>query len=195
MRCIILPISAGSLGLASPPAYHSIRDTAGSNSTYLNGVNFASGGAGVSDLTNKVIHNEKLCYTMLYILRIYLYRIHLHTESQTDKDEHAFMLNIMLDLQGQCFSFDHQIERDYSSVHSELVRQIRQPQATAHLSKSIFVVAIGGNDIILRALPPAVELTVEVAAVISLPPQEFIHSLEQTLRRQLQVCADSVCSY
>jgi fructoselysine-6-P-deglycase FrlB-like protein len=101
----------------------------------------------------------------------------------------------MLDLQGQCFSFDHQIERDYSSVHSELVRQIRQPHATAHLSKSIFVVAIGGNDIILRALPPAVELTVEVAAVISLPPQEFIHSLEQTLRRQLQVCADSVCSY
>ncbi|KAG0548721.1 hypothetical protein BDA96_01G191400 [Sorghum bicolor] len=132
---------AGSLGLASPPAYHSIRDTAGSNSTYLDGINFASGGAGVCDLTNK----------------------------------------------GQCFSFDHQIECDYSSVHSELVRQLGQPQATDHLSKSIFVVAIGGNDIIFRALPrPAVDLTAEVLAVISLPPQEFIDSLAQTLRRQLQ---------
>lgn len=93
-----------------------------------------------------------------------------------------------MDLQGQCFSFNDQIERDYLSVHSELVRQLGQPQAAAHLSKSIFVVAIGGNDIILRALPPAAgELTVEVAAVISLSPQEFVHSLAQTLKRQLQV--------
>lgn len=69
------------------------------------------------------------------------------------------------------------------------MRQLGQPQATDHLSKSIFVVAIGGNDIIFRALPrPAVDLTAEVLAVISLPPQEFIDSLAQTLRRQLQVC-------
>lgn len=95
------------------------------------------------------------------------------------------MLDRWINLQGQCFSFDDQIERDYFSVHSELVRQLGEPQAMAHLSRSIFAVAIGGNDIILRALPPAVDLTVVEVQVIS--PQQFVDSLAQTLKRQLQV--------
>jgi hypothetical protein len=47
-------ITAGHLKLASPPPYLSICNTSSSNSIYLKGVNFASGGAGVSSQTNKV---------------------------------------------------------------------------------------------------------------------------------------------
>ncbi|KAJ1294707.1 hypothetical protein BS78_01G166200 [Paspalum vaginatum] len=132
---------AGSLGLASPPAYHSVYNTTGSYSVYLNGINFASGGAGVFDLTNK----------------------------------------------GLCFSFDHQIERDFFSVHSELVRKLGQPQAMAHLARSIFAVAIGGNDIIDRALLSAdADLTVELEATTIVSTRQFIDSMAQTLKRQLQ---------
>ncbi|KAL6880666.1 hypothetical protein ACP4OV_012231 [Aristida adscensionis] len=123
---------ADGLQLASPPAYHSICNTTGSYSIYLNGVNFASGGAGVSDLTNK----------------------------------------------GQCFSFDDQIECDYLNVYSKLVEQLGRPEAMAHLADSIFAVAIGGNDIINRALLPVDKLTCS--------PEQFIDSLAQTLKRQLQ---------
>ena len=86
-----------------------------------------------------------------------------------------------MDLQGQCFSFDEQIYRDYFEVYSELVKQLGQPQALAHLAKSVFSIAIGGNDIINNVLLP-----VEKLPVIS-SPQQFINSLAQTLERQLQV--------
>lgn len=44
---------AGSLSVATPPAYRSIGNTTGNSSIFLNGVNFASGGAGVLKLTSK----------------------------------------------------------------------------------------------------------------------------------------------
>ncbi|TKV92737.1 hypothetical protein SEVIR_9G179800v4 [Setaria viridis] len=132
---------AGNLGLASPPPYHSISNTTpGRYSTFLTGVNFASGGAGVLGLTNK----------------------------------------------GQCFSFDHQIERDYLNVYSGLVQQLGEPQAMAHLAKSIFTVAIGGNDIIFRALPPTVTVELLAVELQVFSPQQFIELLAQNLERQLQ---------
>ncbi|CAN6287631.1 unnamed protein product [Urochloa humidicola] len=132
---------AGSLGLASPPPYHSINNaTPGRYSTFLKGVNFASGGAGVLDLTNK----------------------------------------------GQCFSFHHQIERDYFNMYSELVQQLGEPKAMDHLAKSIFTVAIGGNDIIFRALPPSVTVQLPEVELQILSPQRFIELLAKTLERQLQ---------
>lgn len=97
-------------------------------------------------------------------------------------------------MQGLCFSFDHQIELDFLNVYTELVRKLGQAEAMSHLSKSIFTVAIGGNDIILRSLPPtvtfelpAVELQLQV-----LPPQGFVELMAQTLERQLQVCTQTV---
>ncbi|KAF8722013.1 hypothetical protein HU200_022637 [Digitaria exilis] len=125
--------------LGTPPPYHSISDSAAErDSTFLKGVNFASGGAG-----------------------------------------------------GLCFSFDNQIELDYLNMYSELVRKLGQAQAMDHLSKSIFAVAIGGNDIILRSLPPgAPTVTVELPAVELqlqvLTPQQFVELMVQTLERQLQ---------
>ena len=47
-------IAAGSVSVATPPAYRSIGNTTGNSSIFLNGVNFASGGAGVLKLTSKV---------------------------------------------------------------------------------------------------------------------------------------------
>lgn len=93
-----------------------------------------------------------------------------------------------MDLQGQCFSFDHQIERDYLNVYSGLVQQLGKPQAMAHLAKSIFTVAIGGNDIIFRALPPTVTVELLAVELQVLSPQRFIELLAQNLERQLQVC-------
>ncbi|TVU46334.1 hypothetical protein EJB05_05860, partial [Eragrostis curvula] len=125
---------ANSLGLPSPPAYHSICDTTEKYSIFLNGVNFASGGAGVSDLTNK----------------------------------------------GQCFSFSEQIDCDYFNVSTELVKQLGQPQAQAHLFKSIFTIAIGGNDIINSVLLPVDRLPILSSS------QHFIESLAQTLKSQME---------
>uniref|UniRef100_J3LQG7 GDSL esterase/lipase n=2 Tax=Oryza brachyantha TaxID=4533 RepID=J3LQG7_ORYBR len=127
---------ASSLGLDSPPPYLSIRNS--SNSTiYLKGINFASGGAGVSDLTNK----------------------------------------------GQCISFDEQIERDYSKVHAALVKRLGKRNASTHLGESLFVVAIGGNDIIMQVLfSPVTELLST--------QKQFISTLADTLKRQLQSLYD-----
>ena len=84
--------------------------------------------------------------------------------------------------------FDHQIERDYLDVYTDLVRQLGRPQAMAHLARSVFTVAIGGNDIILRAAPPTVAVELPPAELQVLPPQPFVDLLAQTLERQLQVC-------
>lgn len=46
--------AAEKLGLATSPPYLALPS---SNANYVNGVNFASGGAGVSNATNKVPNN------------------------------------------------------------------------------------------------------------------------------------------
>ncbi|RCV42017.1 hypothetical protein SETIT_9G181200v2 [Setaria italica] len=119
---------ADNLGLASPPPYLALSR---SNANYANGVNFASGGAGVSKATNK----------------------------------------------GLCISFDKQIDY-FSSVYASLAQSLGQAQAAAHLSKSLFVITIGSNDIIHYAKSSS--------AAGNLPPQPFVDALIQTLTAQLQ---------
>ncbi|KAF0921672.1 hypothetical protein E2562_013409 [Oryza meyeriana var. granulata] len=80
---------------------------------------------------------------------------------------------------GQCISFDEQIERDYSQVEAALVQQLGQPQASIHLAKSLFVVAIGGNDIINHVL-------LSPASQLIRSQDQIITSLADTLKRQLQ---------
>jgi hypothetical protein len=48
--------AAENLGLATSPPYLALSSS--SNPNYANGVNFASGGAGVSNLTNKVRQSQ-----------------------------------------------------------------------------------------------------------------------------------------
>jgi hypothetical protein len=81
-------------------------------------------------------------------------------------------------MQGQCISFDEQIDQHYSTVHATLVEQLGPRQASTHLAESLFSVAIGGNDIINRVL---------LSQLVGTQDQ-FISSLANSLKRQLQVC-------
>ncbi|CAL4917714.1 unnamed protein product [Urochloa decumbens] len=117
---------ADNLGLASPPPYLALSS---SSANYVNGVNFASGGAGVSNDTNK----------------------------------------------GQCIVFDKQIDY-FSSVSASLAQSLGQAQASAHLSKSLFAITIGSNDIIHYARSSSAGDS----------PQPFVDALIQTLTAQLQ---------
>jgi phospholipase/lecithinase/hemolysin len=126
---------ADNLGLASPPPYLALSKS--SNANYANGVNFASGGAGVLNSTNK----------------------------------------------DQCISFDKQI--DYiSSVSASLAQSLGQAQAAAHLSKSLFAITIGSNDIIHYARSSS--SSAATAGGAGDPSQQFVDALIQALTGQLQ---------
>ncbi|KQK14339.1 GDSL esterase/lipase At5g55050 [Brachypodium distachyon] len=129
------------LNLAStPPPYMSIRNNPSNRFIYPSGVNFASGGAGVSSETNK----------------------------------------------GQCISFDQQIDQHYSGVYKALVNQLGQNMTLARLAKSIFTVAIGGNDI-LNYVRGASRLVRFLRFFRYRPsPEQFIASLAQSLEGQLE---------
>nr|XP_034570535.1 GDSL esterase/lipase At5g55050-like [Setaria viridis] len=58
-NAVLVPV-ADNLGLASPPPYLALSR---SNANYANGVNFASGGAGVSKATNKVRQSPNIAIT------------------------------------------------------------------------------------------------------------------------------------
>ncbi|CAM0949253.1 unnamed protein product [Alopecurus aequalis] len=129
---------AGHLQLLSPPPYLSVYSPLSSKSIYLKGINFASGGAGVSNQTNK----------------------------------------------GLCVSFDYQIDHHYSEVYASLVQQLGQEEASAHLGRSIFAVAIGGNDIINYVNQSRVDKL--LSSPPQAPPEQFIDSLALSLKGQLQ---------
>ncbi|RLN39860.1 hypothetical protein C2845_PM01G36270 [Panicum miliaceum] len=79
--------------------------------------------------------------------------------------------------QGLAISFDEQIERDYAAVYGGLVRQLGPAQASVHVARSIFTVAIGGNDIAARVLSDQRQMSSD---------QQLIGSLAQSLKRKLQ---------
>ncbi|CAL5005048.1 unnamed protein product [Urochloa decumbens] len=135
---------ADNLGLASPPPYLALSSSS-SSANYVNGVNFASGGAGVSNATNQGCPISEHC----------------HLRENQD---------------GQCIVFDKQIDY-FSSVSASLSQSLGQAQATAHLSKSLFAIAIGSNDIIHYA---------RSSSAAGDSPQPFVDALIQTLTAQLQ---------
>ncbi|KAF7075518.1 hypothetical protein CFC21_080291 [Triticum aestivum] len=120
---------AEKLGLATSPPYLALSSS--SNANYVNGVSFASGGAGVSNDTNTEL----------------------------------------------CITFDKQIEY-YSGVYASLARSLGQTQATIHLTKSIFAITIGSNDIIHYAKANA--------AATPSQQQQYVDALIQSLSGQLQ---------
>lgn len=89
-------------------------------------------------------------------------------------------------IQGQCISFDHQIDHQFSKVNASLVQQLGQAQASAHLSRSIFAVAIGGNDILNYVRPSLVNQVISPCPPTQ-SPDEFVASLALSLQDQLQV--------
>lgn len=121
------------IGVPSPPPYLSISSSSNKTNKFLDGVNFASGGAGILNSTNK----------------------------------------------GQCLSFDKQIDY-YSTVHGALVQQLGSAEAQNHLSKSVFSIIIGSNDIINYAKK-------NNSNKLNLTPQHFVDSLISLLRVQLKM--------
>ncbi|KAI3940558.1 hypothetical protein MKW92_036166 [Papaver armeniacum] len=80
----------------------------------------------------------------------------------------------------QSISLDEQTEF-FSSVHGELEQQqLGKPSAASYLAKSIFLISIGGNDIIGYSKPDS-DLPGKYGS-----PQNYIDTLMFTFRRQLK---------
>lgn len=81
-------------------------------------------------------------------------------------------------VQGKCISFDEQI--DYlATVYGVLVQQLGAEKTVDHLSKSIFAVVIGSNELIKYAKSDPADST---------SPEDFVATLVATLQDQLKVC-------
>ncbi|CAH8381889.1 unnamed protein product [Eruca vesicaria subsp. sativa] len=96
---------AEKFGLPLPPPYRSLKGPLKEKKreyAALTGVNFASGGAGIFNSSDKKL--------------------------------------------GQSIPLSHQVD-DWLSIHYEVTGQIRPAEAQVHLSKSLFIVVIGSNDL------------------------------------------------
>lgn len=80
-------------------------------------------------------------------------------------------------IQGKCISFDEQIDY-FATVYGVLAEQLGIEKTLDHLSKSIFAVVIGSNELINYAKSDLTD---------SVSPVDFVGSLLATLRGQLKV--------
>jgi hypothetical protein len=80
-------------------------------------------------------------------------------------------------IQGKCISFDEQIDY-FATVYSVLAEQLGTEKSQDHLSKSIFGVVIGSNELIHYAKSDLANST---------SPADFVGSLLATLQGQLKV--------
>lgn len=126
---------AEKLGLPSAPPYLSLISKSNlSNASFVAGVSFASGGAGIFDGTDA------------------LYKQSLPLKKQVDY---------------------------YATVYERLVQQLGSAGAQEHLSKSVFAVVIGSNDIL--GYYGSDSSTRNKTA-----PQQFVDSMAATLKEQLK---------
>ncbi|KAF3324304.1 GDSL esterase/lipase [Carex littledalei] len=77
---------------------------------------------------------------------------------------------------GKCISFDEQIDY-FATVYGVLVQQLGAEKTLDHLSKSIFAVVIGSNELIKYA---------KSDPATSTSPEDFVASLVATLQDQLK---------
>ncbi|KAK1584035.1 hypothetical protein Q3G72_029276 [Acer saccharum] len=94
---------AEKVGLPTSPPYLSLKNNKNRASLFMNGVSFASGGAGIFNGTDQALH--------------------------------------------QAIPLTEQVDY-YATVHQDLVNQLGSSGAQQHLSKSLFTVVIGSNDIL-----------------------------------------------
>ncbi|KAJ4981063.1 hypothetical protein NE237_031900 [Protea cynaroides] len=119
------------LGLSTLPPYLSLVSASNKSTSFLGGINFASGGAGILNHTKQFF-----------------------------------------------ISLDEQIEY-YSSVYGELVKQLGPDESQKLLSKSIFGIVIGSNDM-LGYFGPSSTLSQKMT------PQQFVDLMISTLPGQLK---------
>ncbi|KAF3453433.1 hypothetical protein FNV43_RR03873 [Rhamnella rubrinervis] len=122
---------AEKVGLPTSPPYLSLTNMLNkNNASFLSGISFASGAAGILDITNKDL----------------------------------------------AISMNKQVKYYTTSVYEEVVQQLGASEALNHLSKSLFYIVIGNNDIMkyFDRLP------------VTQQPQEFVDSMILTLKQQLK---------
>ena len=81
-----------------------------------------------------------------------------------------------------CLTFNKQIDY-FTSVYTDLVQQLGSAQAQDHISKSIFSFIIGSNDILAYT-----------RSSNGKTPQQLVDSMITTLRGQLKVLIEWLCS-
>ncbi|TXG67553.1 hypothetical protein EZV62_008828 [Acer yangbiense] len=124
---------AEKVGLPTSPPYLSLKNNKNRASLFMNGVSFASGGAGIFNGTDQALH--------------------------------------------QAIPLTEQVDY-YATVHQDLVNQLGSSGAQQHLSKSLFIVVIGSNDILdyLGSSDLRNKHT----------PQQFLSLMTTTLKEQLK---------
>jgi hypothetical protein len=83
-------------------------------------------------------------------------------------------------IQGACISFDQQIAY-YSTVYGVIVQQLGTAGAQDHLSKSVFAIVIGSNELLNYAKSNSASKPT---------PKQFVDSFIPTLQGQLKVLFD-----
>ncbi|KAK4851261.1 hypothetical protein QYF36_013678 [Acer negundo] len=124
---------AEKVGLPTSPPYLSLKNNKNRASLFMNGVSFASGGAGIFNSTDQARH--------------------------------------------QAIPMTKQVDY-YAIVYQDLVNQLGSSVAQQHLSKSLFAVVIGSNDIFdyLGSSDLRKKYT----------PQQFLSLMTTTLKEQLK---------
>ncbi|KAK9151712.1 hypothetical protein Syun_010021 [Stephania yunnanensis] len=151
------------LRIPTSPPYLSLTSGPNKSEAFLKGVSFASGGAGILDETS----------------------VGILKGTKTDETMNATRLGILgsiNDLIRRSITFNQQIEY-LSIVQEELVRQLGNEAAQNYLSKSLFVIVIGSNDILGYFDPSP-------TAPPKSNPQQFVDSLTLSLTGQLKKIYD-----
>ncbi|CAN1339809.1 GDSL esterase/lipase At5g55050 [Linum perenne] len=124
---------AEKLGLPTSPPYLSVKTK--NQSSFVAGISFASGGAGIFNGTDQLLR--------------------------------------------QSITFTRQVDY-YQSVYQTLIQQMGSLEAQTHISKSIFAIVIGSNDIFGYSNSSS-------STKQSTPPQMFVNLMATTLKSHLKV--------
>ncbi|KAJ9536297.1 hypothetical protein OSB04_un000528 [Centaurea solstitialis] len=116
---------AEKVGLPWAPPYLSLSENLNATSAVVTGISFASGGSGILNGTGMSLSGTT------------------GTVNGTDDDQLYFKYASM---QMESIPLTTQVEY-YSMVHDQLVQQLGSAGAKSHLSKSLFLIVIGSNDL------------------------------------------------
>ncbi|KAJ9568136.1 hypothetical protein OSB04_004102 [Centaurea solstitialis] len=108
---------AEKVGLPWAPPYLSLSENLNATSAVVTGISFASGGSGILNGTGMSLSGT--------------------TGTVNGTDDQLYMESIPLTTQVEY----------YSMVHDQLVQQLGPASAKSHLSKSLFLIVIGSNDL------------------------------------------------
>ncbi|KAK4765905.1 hypothetical protein SAY87_007547 [Trapa incisa] len=154
--------AAEKLGIPSPPPYLSL---APNDDKFLEGVNYASGGAGILNDTG------------LYFVIISPSPSTITLQDGPSKYEQQIQQKCLLQIQR--LSFDDQIE-SFNKTKQAIVGKIGQAAADRFSNKALYFIGIGSNDYVNNFLQPFLPDGLQYTH------DEFVELLASTLEKQLK---------